>query len=150
MNRLSLILFFLSVVYAFIDLSELRNDEIALLQFDSRPLKNYWLTAAEWNNYYCSVHGHEFIYYSSSDQCKHDDELLASPWCKVKAMMQANKENPHIKLFIYMDSDAVISAPNFNTSINTFLKTMQKKLSWDPEQRPIVFNQDGPSWWCTV
>jgi hypothetical protein len=27
---------------------------------------------------------------------------------------------------------------------------MQKKLSWDPEQRPIVFNQDGPSWWCTV
>jgi hypothetical protein len=38
--------------------------EIALLQFDSRSLDNYWLTSAIWNDYYAKKHGHQFLYYS--------------------------------------------------------------------------------------
>lgn len=42
----------------------LKPSEIALLQFDSRDLDNYWLTSAIWNDYYAKKHGHQFIYYS--------------------------------------------------------------------------------------
>jgi hypothetical protein len=133
-----------------VDLSKLRNDEVALLQFDSRPLELYWKSAADWNNYYCALHGHKFIYYTSSTRCMHDDEPLHNAWCKVKAMLKANAEHKHIKLFIYMDSDAVISRVYVNTSVTTFLGTMQSKLMWDPDDRPMVFNQDGPCWWCQM
>jgi hypothetical protein len=135
-----------------VQLSSLRPDEIALLQFDSRPLQDYWKSAADWNNYYCALHGHQFIYYTinSPTACKHGDEQLYSAWCKVKAMLQAHDQNPHIKLFIYMDSDAVISRAFANTSVNAFLETMQSRLDWDPQHRPMVFNQDGPCWWCNL
>ena len=65
-------------------------------------------------------------------------------------MLHANSEYPSIKLFIYMDSDAVINKKFVDFPINSFLSTMQTKLKWDPVSRPIVFNQDGPSWWCKV
>lgn len=133
-----------------LNLWELKPEEIALLQFDSRPLKGYWLTAARWNSHYCETHGHKFIYYTSNSDCKFESEPLASPWCKVKAMLTANSDFPRIKLFIYMDSDAVIDYKFFNTSINIFVKTMQTKLNWDPLVKPMVFNQDGPCWWCTL
>jgi hypothetical protein len=135
-----------------VQLSSLRRDEIALMQFDSRPLDNYWKSAADWNNYYCALHGHQFIYYTinSPTACKHGEEQLYSAWCKVRAMLQAHEQNPHIKLFIYMDSDAVISRAFANMSVNAFLGTMQSRLDWDPQHRPMVFNQDGPCWWCDM
>ena len=71
-----------------VELENLNRDEIALLQYDSRPLENYWLAAAQWNKHYCDLHGHIFIYYSG-DECQYDEiTRLASPWCKVKAMRQ--------------------------------------------------------------
>jgi hypothetical protein len=134
-------------------LETLKNNEIAILQYDSRPLKDYWLSAAQWNNYYCDLHGHVYLYYSGK-RCFYGDQSspvrLASPWCKVKAMLQANEDYPSIKLFIYMDSDAVIDKRFEYTSINEMLRTMQKQLNWDPLQKPTVFNQDGPCWWCTL
>ena len=66
-----------------VQLWKLKSDEIALLQFDSRPLKNYWLVTAQWNSFYCETHGHQFIYYTSNDGCMFESEPLASPWCKV-------------------------------------------------------------------
>jgi len=42
----------------------LKLSEIALLQFDSRELDNYWLTSAIYNDYYAKKHGHQFLYYS--------------------------------------------------------------------------------------
>eukprot|EP01035_Chromulina_nebulosa_P066216 gene66216-90633_t len=52
-----------------IDLETLRNDEIAILQYDSREIaktdkQSYWSAAAKWNNYYCKLHGHVFLYYT--------------------------------------------------------------------------------------
>ena len=66
-------------------------------------------------------------------------------------MLQANLDFPHVKLFIYLDSDAVVDKVNFNTSIHGLLDTMHSKMpQWDPTTKPIVFNQDGPCWWCRL
>ena len=46
------------------ELSNLKPHEVALMQFDSRPLENYWLSAALWNQAYARSHGHRFIYYT--------------------------------------------------------------------------------------
>lgn len=67
-----------------VDVAELLPQEFALLQFDSRRLKNYWLTAAQWNHAYCQRHGHRFLYYTTNDTCHHGHEPLASAWCKVR------------------------------------------------------------------
>lgn len=71
------------------ELQMLSNDEIAIVQFDSRKLSDYWMTSAIWNNYYCAKHGHKYVYYTTSSKfCMHGSEELASPWCKVKSMLR--------------------------------------------------------------
>jgi hypothetical protein len=67
-------------------------------------------------------------------------------------MIQAEEEHPEIKLFLYMDSDAVIHFKNWGKSLTDMLVEMQTKIKggWDVEARPMVFNQDGQSWWCTL
>jgi len=131
--------------------------EYALVLYDSRPLKEgeYWLAAAAWNRKYCEAHGHTFVYYAlpAGAKCMSADlgtgsEPLADAWCKVRAMMQASKDFPHVRIFIYMDSDAVINRQFEHVPLSHMLTTLQTKLSWDPDQRPMVFNQDGPCWWC--
>lgn len=69
-------------------LSNLKPGEIAILQYDSRPLADYWLASALLNKRYCDKHNHIFIFYSAVE-CHYDATTqLASPWCKVKAMKQ--------------------------------------------------------------
>ena len=131
------------------DLSRIPPEEIAVLQFDSRPLKGYWKAAANWNSYYCQKHHHKYIYYTNQDKCHHGNEPLADAWCKVLAMRTANEDFPDVKIFIYLDSDAVIDKSFENLSLNNIIGKMQKMLSWNPEKKPIIFNQDGPCWWCT-
>eukprot|EP01038_Epipyxis_sp_PR26KG_P008684 gene8684-11735_t len=145
-------LFIITDSYEQIDLSRLKREEIAIVQYDSRKIKDYWQVSAQWNNKYCQKHGHIFIYYSSrpKESCRHKDELLASPWCKVKAMIAATKDYPNVKLFFYMDSDAVIDEKFATLPLNSLARMMQTKLSWDPIMKPIVFNQDGPCWWCSL
>eukprot|EP01032_Pedospumella_encystans_P009980 gene9980-11696_t len=120
------------------------------MQYDSRPLRDYWQASAEWNKKYCYKHGHVFIYYASKEGCHYLDEKLATPWCKVKAMLDANKDFPNVKFFIYMDSDAVIDKNFEEMPLTAMIGTMQTKLDWDPEERPMVFNQDGSCWWCNL
>jgi len=136
--------------YANVDMRKVRNEEVLIMQFDSRPLKGYWLTSALWNNYYATKHNHTFVYYSSKSECAHGLEPLASPWCKVKAMLQVDNDFPRHKIFIYMDSDAVINKRYLDTSVPEFAAMMQKELQWNPTKRPLVFNQDGKCWWCTL
>lgn len=130
----------------------LQPNEVALVQFDSRPMESYWLASADWNKYYCDRHGHKFLYFQAPrGQCLHNGEVkLADPWCKVRTMQQATTDHPDIKLFIYMDSDAVVDIKNLDTSVITFAKDMAQRLSWDVATKPIVFNQDGPCWWCSL
>ena len=133
-----------------VDLSKLRNEEIAIMQYDSRKLRDYWLVSARWNKKYCEKHGHVFIYYASREGCHHNNEKLATPWCKVKAMISANHDYPEVKFFIYMDSDAVLDKQFEELPLTSILGTMQSKLQWNPDKKPIVFNQDGPCWWCRL
>lgn len=145
-----------------IDLRNLKNNEIAIIQYDSRKLRDYWLVSALWNKKYCDKHGHVYIYYTSELGCYYQGhtnsnnnkidikEKLATPWCKVKAMLNANHEYPYVKLFIYMDSDAVIDKSFEYTPLQSMLGIMQAKLQWNPINKPIIFNQDGPCWWCNL
>ena len=135
-----------------VKVASLRPSEIALVQYDSRRLSNYWLVSAQWNNAYAIHHGHKYIYYDGKNGfCRYSvEEKLANPWCKVKSMIQSTEDFPEIKLFIYMDSDAVIDKFFVNVSVNSYLKFFQEKLSWNPFKKPIVFNQDGPCWWCNL
>jgi hypothetical protein len=135
-------------------LSSVKPEEIAVLQYDSRPLQGYWLTSAQWNNFYCKKHGHVFIYYTMTDKCRYYSSRgsteLAAPWCKVRAMIQANYDYPNVKVFIYMDSDAVMNKKFENQPINHMLGVMQDRLKWNVDDKPIVFNQDGACWWCNL
>lgn len=139
-----------------VDISKLHPSEIAIVQYDSRvPLTNYWLASALWNKQYCDKHGHTFIYYITPFKTAKEQQfceigVLASPWCKVKAMVQANLDFPAVKLFLYMDSDAVIDLRFADQSLNNILSLMQEKLNWNPNKKPVVFNQDGPCWWCSL
>eukprot|EP00603_Paraphysomonas_imperforata_P011939 CAMPEP_0114455672 /NCGR_PEP_ID=MMETSP0104-20121206/3222_1 /TAXON_ID=37642 ORGANISM="Paraphysomonas imperforata, Strain PA2" /NCGR_SAMPLE_ID=MMETSP0104 /ASSEMBLY_ACC=CAM_ASM_000202 /LENGTH=231 /DNA_ID=CAMNT_0001628103 /DNA_START=416 /DNA_END=1108 /DNA_ORIENTATION=- len=65
-------------------------------------------------------------------------------------MIQASRDFPQVKVFIYMDSDAVVSKTFESSSLNSLLEFMQQKLSWDVMEKPMVFNQDGPCWWCKL
>lgn len=111
-------------------ISSLRPDEIAVVQFDSRPLDNYWLAAAKWNHAYCEKHGHLFLYYQSDEDCHYGTEKLASAWCKVKAMINAQEDYPGVQVFLYMDSDAVVDRRFADESLNHLLGIMQDRLSW--------------------
>ena len=48
---------------------------------------------------------------------------------------------PGIKVFIYMDSDAVVSKKSSSYPVNDMLDVMQTTLNWNPEEKPMVFNQ---------
>lgn len=130
--------------------SDLKPSEIAIMQFDSRAPTSYWEASALWNNRYCHHHGHRFLYYSSNENCRYDSTVLADPWCKVLSMIQSTHDHPSIRAFVYMDSDAVIDKGFFNTSLNEMLETVREKLDWDVIQKPVLFNQDGPCWWCNL
>lgn len=138
-----------------VEVAKLLPSQVAIVQFDSRtPLTDYWLASAQWNEAYCRRHGHKFLYfataYSGDDQKWCIKDVLASPWCKVKSMVEATIQYPDIKLFLYMDSDAVIDKNFADISLNKLLGIMQEKINWDPIRQPVVFNQDGPCWWCTL
>ena len=138
--------------YEFTTFDELQPKEFAIVQFDSRKLSNYWLVSALWNYRYAKQHGHEYIYYQSEScyHMKNSHEQLAAAWCKVKSMVAAFQEFPHIKVFVYMDSDAVINKHFLNISMGNYMKFIQQKVNWNVNEKPVIFNQDGPCWWCDL
>lgn len=150
LRTILVIIFIVCCIRGHVDLGTLRPGEVGIMQYDSRPLRDYWQASAEWNKKYCDKHGHVFIYYASKEGCHYNGEKLATPWCKVKAMLDANRDFPNVKFFIYMDSDAVIDKNFEEMPLTAMIGTMQTKLDWDPEQRPMVFNQDGSCWWCNL
>ena len=67
-------------------------------------------------------------------------------------MLSANEDAKFnkIKLFVYMDSDAVLDHTYADKPLQKLLGTMQLKLMWNVSEKPTVFNQDGPCWWCDL
>ncbi len=148
-----------------IDISQVPSQEVAIVQFDSRPLSQtaksgYWSVSAAHNYKYCQTHGHAYLYYDLKENAEGKKKcmavdgttVLADPWCKVKAMLSANEDAKYnkIKLFVYMDSDAVLDRAYADKPLQTLLGSMQHKLAWNVLEKPTIFNQDGPCWWCDL
>jgi len=65
-------------------------------------------------------------------------------------MLQAQEDYPDARFFLYVDSDAVISKHFAHLSLLHLVENFRHWLSWTMEEQPIIFNQDGPSWWCNL
>ena len=154
-NILPLFIVFLNVVYCGHEVlykvaskpGDLMSKELAIVQFDSRPLDSYWNISARWNRAYADKHDHQYAYLSSKSNCKFGNLRLANAWCKVKAMVLANemKSLRSAKAFLFIDSDVVITV---NYSMTTVLNFMRGDLSWNTTEKPVALNQDGPGWSC--
>ena len=126
---------------------DVRDSELAIVQFDSRPLNSYWNTSTRWNKAFADIHGHKYAYLSTKSSCRFGRHLLADAWCKVKAMVLANqmKSLSSANAFLFIDSDVVITV---NYSMATVINYMRHDLHWDTDVRPVALNQDGPGWSC--
>lgn len=126
---------------------DLKAQDLAIIQFDSRPLESYWNTSARWNKAYSEKHSHQYYFLSNKGNCRFGPHLLADPWCKVKAMAIANKleKLKHAKAFLFLDTDVVITV---NYSMTTVLGYMRQDLKWNTTEKPVALNQDGPGWSC--
>jgi hypothetical protein len=124
---------------------DLKANDIAIIQFDTRELADYWEASARWNKAYALYHGHQYAYLTSRERCKSEIHKLSPVWCKVKAMVAATTLLPRAKAFVYLDSDAVMTS---NHSLAEILGFIRRDLKWNMHQRPVAFNQDGPGWSC--
>ena len=124
---------------------DLKPNDIAIVQFDTRELQDYWNSSARWNKYFAMSHGHQYVYLSMKGKCHYKLHRLSPVWCKVKAMVDVNSMLPSAKAFVYLDSDVVITS---NYSMSDIIGYIRKDLRWDMAQKPIAFNQDGPGWAC--
>lgn len=138
--------------------NDFKREEICIVQYDSRYVSqdsfynqtDYWQVAANWNQAYSSKFEHKYMFISNPDKCFQNKTLLASAWCKVNAMKEACSYLPRhickdIKVFLYLDSDAIIAS---NYSFDIILKFMIQDTKWDTLHQPIAFNQDGVGWAC--
>lgn len=127
--------------------NDLKPEDLAIIQFDSRPLDSYWNTSARWNKAYSEKWGHQYYYLSNKGNCRFGPHLLAEPWCKVKAMVVANKHEKlkRAKAFLFLDSDVVITV---NYSMTSAIGYIQRDLHWNATEKPVALNQDGPGWSC--
>jgi hypothetical protein len=128
---------------------DIQPHELAIIQYDSRPLDEYWNTSVRWNKMYSDLHGHQYLFVSSKGNCRFSVHLLADPWCKVKAMMKVNSLEIErfklVKAFLFLDSDALVTV---KYPMTTVLSYIQQKLQWNTTLSPVAFNQDGPGWSC--
>lgn len=131
------------------DLWTLKPSEIAIVQYDNRPMGGYWNVSAHWNAAYASRHGHLFSFWSTREPCHLRQSLLSPSWCKIKAMLEASSSQKlsDAKAFLFMDSDATVTSSYSLSAILTFL---QHQLHWDWSERPVAFNQDGPGYACRM
>ena len=146
-----------------LSLDDLQPSDICIIQFDSRPLDNYWNASAIWNKAYAMYHGHKYAFmtmHSTSNEYKNqnhnnikdkqycyskDNYKLHVVWCKVKAIISASRLIPSAKAYLYIDSDVVITS---NYSLSHIIGYIRKDLNWDLRKKPVAFNQDGPGWSC--
>ena len=111
---------------------------------------------------YAKKHGHSYQFFSSHRECMIDGIPLASPWCKVKAMLAAdsligrrdvslsgshNRSNlrDQARAVLFIDSDAILSV---NYSMSDIMAFIRIERDWDMLKKPMILNQDGPGWSC--
>ena len=79
--------------------------ELAIVQFDTRPLGGYWNVSAHHNFAYALRHRHQYLYLTmqQGEACMYKGMRLSPVWCKVKAMLKAHRYLPTAKgKYIYI------------------------------------------------
>ena len=73
--------------------------DLAIVQFDTRPLGEYWNISAHHNFAYALRHGHQYLWMTmrEGEECVFEGVELSPVWCKVKAMLKAHKYLPKAK-----------------------------------------------------
>lgn len=112
--------------------------DLAIIQFDTRSLSDYWNISVHWNSEYAHKHGHQFAFLTMDGKCMYATFELSPVWCKVKAMVAAAQLLPSAKAFVYLDTDAVVTA---NYSLTDIIGYMRVHLKWDLKKMPVAFNQ---------
>lgn len=128
--------------------TDVKPQELLIVQFDSRPLSDYWNVSARWNKAYADKYAHKYLFLSSKSSCRFGPHHLADVWCKVKAMVLADKltgTDPTIKACLFLDSDVAITV---NSSMTVVLSYIKQDRKWDTAIKPVALNQDGPGWSC--
>lgn len=122
----------------------LYGSQCMVVQYDSRfPAEGTYMHASMtiWRRW-ANLHGHLAAFYvGNCTDCRGD--LIAAPWCKVAASLQAMADHPHVVLFLYIDSDSVVAHRFMNMS----LMDIANDLAFQ-DAHSIVLNQDGPGHWC--
>ena len=77
---------------------DLKPNDIAIIQFDTRQLADYWNASARWNKYFAMSHGHQYLFLYMRGKCSYREFRLSPVWCKVKAMVDVNKMLPSAKV----------------------------------------------------
>lgn len=125
----------------------IKNHEICIVQFESRYntiIPSYFNTSITWNRLYAMKYGNKYSLWTIDESCRYEDQLLASSWCKVRAMIEADIRIS-AKAFLFLDSDAIITV---NSSLAKVFSYIKNYHGWDWDSKPIAFNQDGPGWSC--
>ena len=49
---------------------DLKPNDIAIVQFDTRKLADYWNASARWNKYFAMSHGHQYLFLYMRGKCE--------------------------------------------------------------------------------
>jgi hypothetical protein len=156
---------------------DIQPHELAIIQYDSRPLGDYWNSSAYWNYAFAQKWGHLYLFISgssayedeigdigrvgdaitssrktrkgsnSSTSCHHFKGVTLSP---VWCKVKAMiKAKKYLPMAkAFLYLDSDIAITVSNHSLTDVMSFMRKSLNWDYNEMPMAFNQDGPGWAC--
>lgn len=159
-------------------LEDIHPHELAIIQYDSRPLADYWNSSAFWNFAFAQKWNHQYLFISGSTI--EEDEKSASGEGEAiesdKALSNGNKNKKNrvchhpddvslspvwckVKAMVrakrylptakaFVFFDSDIAITLTNQSLTSVFAFMRKDLGWNYGEMPLAFNQDGPGWAC--
>lgn len=99
-------------------------------------------------------HGDAYAHYLvPASGCVGADGLteLTAPWCKVRSMIAAMDSRPRAEVFMYLDSDAAVSADFANASLARIAAFAAARTpGFGNASRPVLVSRDGTGHWCNT
>lgn len=159
-------------------LQDIQPHELAIIQYDSRPLGDYWNSSAYWNFAFAQKWNHQYLFISGStfeeDELSrkgmggfdHNDVSLTNGIKNRKNRVCRHpdgvslspvwcKVKAMVRAKRYLPTakafvffDSDIAVTLTNQSLTNVFAFMRKDLGWNYKEMPVAFNQDGPGWAC--
>ena len=102
-------------------------------------------------------HGHRYMMYhygdGSSETCRSKNgEHLYEAWCKLRAIRQAEQDLPDVKVFLFLDSDAVVQLRFFDQPLGKVMHNMSSvwPMQWDINSHSVLLNEDPGGDFCDI